>query len=272
MLAAEIAVTLSEEQLSRFNGFPITCPVFEGPMDLLLYLIRRQQIDVYDIPIATITSQFMDYLALMEILDIEIASEFLVMAATLLEIKSRMLLPRPPALLEEEEDEEDPRAELVRRLLEYQQYKGVADALQRRAEEQRRVFSRTSIVPNLPFARPLPGLSGEVDAFSLWTALQSVLARIETMEPAVREVVRPKLTVRSQMLCILQVLASAPEGATFTEIIFCRPEHVPTRYEVIVTFLAMLELMRLRRVAVRQRTLFGEIRLHLLAAQECPVQ
>jgi segregation and condensation protein A len=166
--------TLSEEQMSRFTGYPVTLPVFEGPLDLLLYLIRRQEIDIYDIPVARITEQFLDYLALMEALDIEVAADFLVMAATLMEIKSRMLLPRPPAeLVEEEEDEEDPRAELVRRLLEYQQYKSVAGELNKRAAEQQRVFLRSTVVQELPLLRQDPVLTGNTDAFSLWAALQA---------------------------------------------------------------------------------------------------
>ena len=121
-------ITLSDDQLTRFTGYPVTLPVFAGPLDLLLYLIRRQELDIYDIPIAQITRQFLEYLALLEALDIEVAADFLVMAATLMEIKSRMLLPRPPVLVEEEEEEEDPRAELVRRLLEYQQFKSAAQS------------------------------------------------------------------------------------------------------------------------------------------------
>jgi segregation and condensation protein A len=261
-IAAPSAVQLSEEQLSRFTGYPVTLPAFAGPLDLLLYLIKRNEIDITDIPIARVTAQFLDYLALLEALDVDVASEFIVMAATLLEIKSRMLLPRPPVLVEEDEDEdEDPRAGLVRRLLEYQQYKSAAQSLAQRADEQSRIFPRTTAVEGMPLITQLPELDGNVDAFSLWTALQEVLARVETaVTPAVREVVRPKITIRKQMLHILHLLNAAPDGVTFTQVFFYEDrEHPLTRMEVIVTFLAMLELIRLKRLIISQRKLFGEI-------------
>jgi len=270
MMTAPITINLSEEQLTRFTGYPVTLPVFEGPLDLLLYLIRRQEININDIPIARITAQFLDYLALLEELDVEVAADFLVMAATLLEIKSRLLLPRPPAELREEDDleEDDPRAELVRRLLEYQQYKSAAGLLGQRVEDQKQIFSRTMVVPNLPFARPDAGLAGNPDAFALWTALQEVLARVEAAGPHIREVARPKVTIRQQMLHIIKMLDAAPAGIEFAHLIFFvgRPD-IPTRIEVIVTFLAMLELMRLHRIIVVQDELFGGIKLRAVQQQ-----
>jgi len=267
---------LTEEQLSRFTGYPVALPVFEGPLDLLLYLIRRQELDIYDIPIAVITGQFLDYLALLESLDIEVAADFLVMAATLMEIKSRMLLPRPPVELLDEEEDEDPRAELVQRLLEYQRYKSAAGELNRRAHEQQKVFTRSDVVQEMAMLRPEPKLVGDADAFGLWTALQEVLARIEAAGPAVREVTRPKLTIRQQMLLILAMLEEHPEGVGFSRLFFgeCQ-QTLPARLEVIVTFLALLELMRLRRIEVSQRELFGEIivraaNLGSQASRACP--
>jgi segregation and condensation protein A len=267
MLTAPIGNTLTDEQRSRFTGYPVSVPVFEGPLDLLLFLIRRQQLDITDIPIARITGQFLDYLSLMQELDVNVAADFLVMAATLLEIKSRMLLPRPPAeLLSEEEEAEDPRAELVRRLLEYQHYKAAAQELQERANEEARVFPRTAIVPHLLFSRPEPGLDGDPDAFSLWTALQEVLARVEEAEPRVREVTRRPTTIRQQMMRILHILGAVPTGVPFVEIFLSTgSEGAPTRAEVIITFLAMLELIRLRRITIMQKALFGPILLRALA-------
>jgi len=271
-LPTTVNVTLTEDQLTRFTGYPVTLPEFEGPLDLLLYLIRRQEIDIYDIPIAKITVQFLEYMALMEAMDIELAAEFLVMAATLMEIKSRLLLPRPPAVVEEVEEEEDPRAELVRRLLEYQQYKTAAEDLKKRVGEQTSIFARPDIVPKLALPRPDPVLSGNPDAFSLWKALQEVLVRIEEMGPAVREVARPKVTIRQQMLHILQMLTASPAGVSFSALIFyAERDTVPTRIEVIITFLALLELMRLHRVVVVQPELFGEITLQLAQPEAVPV-
>lgn len=263
MIIAATTITLTEEQLTRFTGYPVTLPVFAGPLDLLLYLIRRQEIDIYDIPIAGIAVQFLDYLALLEELDVEVAADFLVMAATLLEIKSRMLLPRSVLHEEAEEEEaEDPRAELVRKLLEYQQFKSAAGVLQQRANEQQQRFSRTDVVPHLPFARPEPSLAGNPDSFSLWTALQEVLARVEKAGPTIREVARPKVTIRQQMIHLLKLLETTRDGIGFADTIFYAGRvDIPTRVEVIVTFLALLELMRLHRVLVAQDELFGTIRI-----------
>ena len=270
MFTATTSVTLSNEQLSRFTGYPVVLPVFEGPLDLLLYLIRRQEIEIHDIPIAHITQQFLHYLALLEVMDIEIAADFLVMAATLMEIKSRLLLPRPPAMLEDEEEEEDPRAELVRRLLEYQQYKSAAGELQRRVVEQQRLFARPDVVQGLALTRPDAEMDGNPDAFSLWAALQEVLARVETMAPQVREVLRPRLTIRRQMMLILKLLETYPHGVAFAQIFFLDEDGIPpTRGDVIITFLALLELIRLRRIRVEQHELFGAITVHLTVANAC---
>ena len=268
MTIATSSPVLSDEQLSRFTGYPVSLPAFEGPLDLLLYLIRRQQLDIYDIPIAVITGQFLDYLALLEALDIEVAADFLVMAATLMEIKSRLLLPCPPVELLDEEEVEDPRAELVRRLLEYQRYKSAAEELHRRAGEQQRVFSRSAVVGEIPFLRPEPMLTGEADAFGLWAALQEVLARVEAAGPVLREVARPRLTIRQQMLHILKTLEAHPNGVSFASLFFGEDRPVmPTRLEVIITFLALLELMRLHRIEVAQHELFGEIVVRAVKSQ-----
>ncbi len=259
MFTANVTANISEEQMSRFTGYPVTLPLFEGPLDLLLYLIKRQEIDITDIPIAKITAQFLDYVGLLQQFDMELASIFLVMAAELLEIKSRMLLPRPPVFAEDEVEEEDPRAELVRKLVEYQQYKAAAGELEQRAEERKRLFSRSEIVPNLSFMRPDPELAGNPDAFSLWSALQEVLARVEAAEPQVREVSRARITIRQQVLNILKRLDVSPSGIAFIDFFLTPEGDLPTRLEVIVTFLAMLELMRIHRIVVVQEELFGPI-------------
>jgi len=266
MTTALTTKTLLEEPQSRFTGYPVSVPVFAGPLDLLLYLIKRQELDIYDIPIARITEQFLEYLALMDALDIDVAADFLVMAASLLEIKSRMLLPRPPVVEEESpEEESDPRAELVRKLVEYQQFKSAAGELHRLSEAHKRLFPRTDVVPHLSFARPEPLLAGNPDAFSLWTALQEVLARIEAAGPAIREVLRPKVTIRQQMVYLLKLLEASPGGVTFTTVFFFAERVTPpSRIEVILTFLALLELMRLHRVLVRQKANFGEMVLQLI--------
>jgi segregation and condensation protein A len=240
-----------------FIGHPVKLPIFEGPLDLLLYLIRREEIDIYDIPIATITEQYLGYLALLEGLDIEVAGDFLVMAATLMEIKSRCLLPRPPSI-DEDEEEADPRAELVARLLEYRRYKEAAGTLDELAQESRFVLGRPVLNGNgngngsgsAGFV-----LSGEVSAFHLWAAFQEVLSRAKETTPG--EVIRPRFTVGMKVALIAAHLRRAPGGLSFFSLF---SEEI-TKLEVIVTFLALLELIRQKRVRISQRQPFGDILL-----------
>ncbi len=235
-----------------FSGLQVRLPVFEGPLDLLLYLINRQQIDIYNIPIARITAQYLDYLALLEELNLEVAGEFLVMAATLLEIKSRMLLPRA-AQEGDDEEEADPRAALVERLLEYRKYQEVAAALGEKAELQRWVFSRGLLEQEGDGGYLMLNAA---TAFDLWAAVQHVLERAQA-SPVV-ELRRPRVTVAMKIAQISARLREAgAEGADFLALF---PE-VVTRLEVIVTFLAVLEMMRRQMIKVLQRRAFGQIRI-----------
>ena len=250
-----------------FTGHPVKLPpgsgaaAFEGPLDLLLYLIERDEIDIFDIPIEHITSQYLDYLATLESLNIEVAGEFLVMAAQLLEIKSRMLLPQPERPQEDEEDVGDPRAALVARLIEYRHYKAVADELRARAAIQRFVFSRREVVNgngngNGHHEHAYLMLT-DVSAFDLWAAFQNVLSRAAEA-PAGGEVVRPRFTVGQKVAAIVSRLRWAKDGMRFVDLF----DEGATRIELIVTFLALLELIRLRRIRVAQPQLFGEIRVY----------
>jgi segregation and condensation protein A len=241
-----------------FTGHPVKLAIFEGPLDLLLYLIERDEIDVFDIPIEPITNEYLQYLSQLETLNLEVAGEFLVMASHLLEIKSRMLLPQQERPPQEEEEAGDPRAELVARLLEYRRYKHVAEELRARAEVQKYVFSRGLFLTGeeiAPDERPHLML-GEVSAFDLWAAFQDVLNRVR--EPAGGELIKPRFTVPQKIAAIAARLRWAQEGMRFEELF----EEQVTRLEVIVTFLALLELIRLRRVRVAQEGLFGEIRVY----------
>jgi len=243
-----------------FTGHHVRLPIFDGPLDLLLYLIDRDEIDIFDIPIEHITNQYLEYLQQLESLNLEVAGEFLVMAAQLLEIKSRMLLPQEQRPEAEQEEVGDPRAELVARLLEYRRYKHVAEELRARAEIQRFVFSRRSLVEDAPEGtgqdeRPYL-MIGQVSAFDLWAAFQSVLSRAK--EPARSAVDRPRFTVAQKMAAIAARLRWARDGIRFVDLF----EEQYLRIELIVTFLALLELIRLRRVRVAQERLFGEIRVY----------
>ena len=256
---------------NKFTGHKVTLPIFSGPLDLLLYLIRRDEINVHDIPISRIADEFMQYLSMCEELNVELAAEFLVMASTLLEIKSRMLLPKPPKEVEDSEVEaEDPRAELVKKLLEYQQYKHAAERLRELELDEKTRFSRSEIVPNIDFEKPDPALYGNPDVMTLWQALQELLSRAERKAEEIegREIKRPRITIRGQMLHILRMLEeSADKKVSFLSIFVDEEgadnETLRYRVDIIVTFLALLELMRISRIAVKQKEVFGDIFINL---------
>jgi segregation and condensation protein A len=230
--------------------YKVMLEVFEGPLDLLLYLIRQEEIDIYDIPIARITQQYLEYLEFMKSLDIELAGEFLVMAATLLKIKSRMLLPRHEELGEEIED---PRRDLVQQLLEYKKFKEIAERLGEKEYQQRRMFPRprggfdnaAEIIPPEP---PAP----EVGMFELLTAFRQVLERIDKLK--LYEIVGEDISIEERIDFLLRVITQRRQ-MTFMELF----ENEHRRLVMVVTFFALLELMRLGRVSVRQESLFGEI-------------
>jgi segregation and condensation protein A len=222
---------------------------FEGPLDLLLHLIRRDEIDIYDIPIAHITHQYLEMIATMRLLDLEVAGEFLVMAATLMRVKARLLLP-PSPLEEPGEDGGDPRTELVRRLLEYRTFKEVAGTL-REHEERRGKVHPKGYLPRYESTEPLP--LKPVSLFQLLDTLRGVLAK--RGEEAVHEVVLPPVTVEEKMLEIRAAVRQAWGQIRFAEVVVgCR-----TRIEVIATFMALLELIRLGEIAARQYEELGDI-------------
>jgi segregation and condensation protein A len=219
--------------------------VFEGPLDLLLHLIREAKIDIYDIPIAEVTAQYLEMLALMEALDLEVAGEFLVMAATLMEIKSRMLLPRPPAPPPDEEEGDDPRAELVLRLLEYEQYKMAAEQFRALEEAGRLRFTR-AVEPEASESVPLE----ELGPRDLMVALRRMLASFAEAGPPVASLQRERINLRLRMRELWGWLQDSDEPLPFRSLFGSAAR--PSRLEVIITFLAVLELLRLGRVRVYQ--------------------
>ena len=222
---------------------------FEGPLDLLLYLIKKNEINIYDIPITLIAQQYLDYLSVMKSLNLSVAGEFLVMAATLVQIKSRMLLPADETEADEE-DGPDPRDELVRRLLEYKQYKEAASQLDNRERLWREIFGRDH-TPSEP-VRSSEALLEDVTLFDLVDALQGILARIPNAR--LLEIIPENLTVKDRMNLILEVLDDK-ESITFLSLF----EAQAHRLLVIVTFLALLELIRIKLVRVFQGEAFGPI-------------
>jgi segregation and condensation protein A len=227
--------------------------IFEGPLDLLLHLIKKNEVSITDIPIATITAQYLATLELMQSLNLDVAGEFLVMAATLIHIKSRMLLPAGDDEADDDEEGADPRDELARRLLEYQRFKDAADQLQQREVLARDVFVRSTAPAE---EAPAAGFR-DVSVFELLTALRGVLDRLP--KDNVHEVVLEKITVREKMTLLLDTLRG--EGKVLFESLF---GEMKTRTEVIVTFLAMLELVKMRAIRILQEELGGPI--HIEAA------
>jgi segregation and condensation protein A len=222
---------------------------FEGPLDLLLHLIKRDEIDIYDIPIAHITQQYLTYIELMRSLDLEVAGEFLVMAATLMRIKAKMLLPLPS--VGEEEEEGDPREELVQRLIEYRQFKEAAGTLKSREEERRLLYER-GMLPGADEAGPLP--LAPATLFDLLDALNRVMLRIP--EQTVYDVRAETYDVEEKMSLIARTVAE--RGAvSFTALM----QECRARAEVIVTFIALLELVKLGQVGVTQAEPFGDIQI-----------
>lgn len=217
---------------------------FEGPLDLLLYLIRKQNLDILDIPIAEVTRQYMAYIELMQSLKIELAAEYLVMAAMLAEIKSRMLLPRPAAM----EEEEDPRAELVRRLQEYERYRQAAEALERLPRVGRDLYLAAIDAGNLP--RPKVDPKATLD--DLFDAFREVLRRAELYRH--HHIMREPLSVRERMTRILERVGA--EGFVSFEQLFDLKEG---RMGLVVTFLAILELIKESLIVVVQQEPFAPI-------------
>ncbi len=233
---------------------------FEGPLDLLLHLIRKHEVDIYDIPIATVTREYLAYLELLHTLNLEVAGSFLEMAATLTLIKSRMLLPAPE--VEEGEEEVDPRAALVEQLLEYQTCKEAADHLRQRAEAQARIYFRGMESARIETRR---SELRELTLVELLDAFQVVLKELEGQ--AVREIQVEPLTVQDQIGVVLERLA-ARESLLFTDLF----RRQATRTERVVTFLALLELIRLQAVGFRQEVDFGPIWIYRRVAEDGPME
>jgi len=236
------------------QDYRVQLDVYQGPLDLLLYLIRREEVDIYDIPIARITEQFLAYVDMLRQIDPNVVGDFLVMAATLMEIKSRMLLPRPPAA-EGEEELVDPRQDLVRQLLEYKRFRDAAAELAEAAAEQSRRFPRPPLAPR----------SGEVELeledvqiWDLLTAFNALLCSIGR-PPAAHEIVYDDTPVSLHAADIQDRLERENGSLTLDEIFAGR-----SRAEMIGLFLALLELIRQKRVRAEQDRPFGTIIIHLL--------
>ncbi len=236
--------------------YKVRLEIFEGPLDLLLYLIKRDELDIYDISLERITQQYLEYLQAFKELNIDVAGEFVVMAANLIYLKSRSLLPVDQQPPEEDVDEDDPRWDLIRQLIEYKKFKEAAGALQMRELEQERIFARIGD-GSAPEVAPLH--LGEVGIFQLINAFQNVLKRIDAKED-LREMFGENFTVSDKIEQILQSMAGG-KPIRFSDL-FAR---IASRVEIVVTFLALLELIRLKQVRAIQSDPFQEIEIAPLA-------
>lgn len=241
-----------EEEIK--SDYAIKLDVFEGPLDLLLYLIKKNEIDIYNIPIALITQQYLDYLNIIKSLNLDLAGEYLVMASTLIHIKSRLLLPVPEEPSEEEQ-EDDPRAELVKQLLEYQAFKEAAANLAHRPLLERDVFKRSAALPEEKQNRA----SGddeliEVSIFELIEALHAVVSRLDKKE--LLEIDLEKLSLTEIINDVMERLIRE-KSLTFEELLGEKKD----RRRIVYTFLAMLELIKLKMIKAYQTAAFGAIRI-----------
>jgi segregation and condensation protein A len=234
------------------TNYAIKLDIFEGPLDLLLYLIKKNEIDIYNIPIALVTEQYLQYLKMIKALNLDLAGEYLVMASTLIHIKSRMLLPPPE---EPEEEEEDPRAELVRQLLEHKTFKEIAANLGSRPLLERDVFTRAAVLPQ-EVAEPTgdEDVLIEVSVFELIEAFHRIVSQIDKKE--LMEIDLEKLSLTDIINEIMEKL-TVTKNLNFEELLGGRKD----RRRIIYTFLALLELIKLRMVKAYQTSNFGVIRI-----------
>lgn len=236
------------------SEYKVKFEIFEGPLDLLLYLIRKEEVDIYEVNLTRLAQQFIEYLELMRELDLDVAGEFLVMAATLMYIKSRELLPADQrAGAQDEEEGEDPRWELIRQLVAYKKFKDAAARLRELEARQEVIFPHAPVPPELEI--PAPPIRPEVSIFDLLSAVNEVLKRFSARTD-LRDIFEDRWTVSDKIGHILNLLAQRSR-ARFSELFAT----AASRTEIVVTFLALLELVRLRQIVAHQPEPFGEILL-----------
>ncbi len=234
--------------------YKVKFEVFEGPLDLLLYLIKKEEVDIYEVNLTKLATQFLEYLDLMRMLDLDIAGEFLVMAATLMYIKSRELLPKDQQVKPEgEENEEDPRWELIKQLIQYKKFKDAAAKLQKCEIEQENVYPRLGIRAEIE--APSTARRQEASIFDLLAALNRIIKNLNTKSELL-EITDERWTVGDKIEQILNIL-SEKDSIKFSSLF----ESSASKPEIITTFLAILELIRLRQVAAYQQEEFGEIEI-----------
>ena len=245
------------EGLAEHAGWEVALDIYEGPLDLLLHLIRTLEIDIYDIPIAEITDQYLRYIQAMKEWQLDVASDYLVMAATLMQIKSEMLVPRNENQSDElEEVEEDPRQQLVDMLLEYRKYKKASKKLQQK-EEQRAYFHTKLPADVSSYQQNILLEKTDLDAFDLFDVMKKMLAASRLQKPQDTTIAADELTVFDQTQWIKEALTAQQSGrVTFSSLLKQR-----TKPEIVVTFLALLELMKENKIKVKQASSQADIEI-----------
>jgi segregation and condensation protein A len=256
LVAGEPLTIIPKDLYIPPDALEVILEAFEGPLDLLLYLIKRQNLDILDIPIREITSQYVQYIEMMQTIRIEIAAEYLVMAAMLAEIKSRMLLPRPT----EEEDEQDPRAELVRRLQEYERFKQAAEDIDELPRMHRDTFTPSAELPEIHQDRPMP----EIELRELLMAFKDAMSRAEMYSH--HQIQREALSVRERMSKVLDRISAS--GFTDYRTLFTIEEG---RRGVVVTLLAILELVKEQLIDMVQSEPFSPIHIKAASGSQADV-
>jgi len=244
--------------------YKVQFEVFEGPLDLLLYLIKKEEVDIYEVNLTKLATQFIEYVELMRQFDLEVAGEFLVMASTLMYIKSRELLPvEQQVVVEGDDDGEDPRWELIRQLVEYKKFKDAAAKLQVLEVRQESIYPR--LPGKIEFVAEAPAAKTPVSIFDLLNAVNAVLKRIAAKEAGTREIFEDKWSVSEKIELVLKVILERKQ-VRFSELF----ENAANRWEVICTFLALLELIRLKQLACTQPEPFAEIAIVRSQPGEAP--
>lgn len=236
------------------QAYQVKLDTFEGPLDLLLHLINQYEIDIYDIPMAEITEQYMNYIHTMQHLELNIASEYLVMAATLLAIKSQMLLPKQELDVEEEEYMEDPREELMQRLIEYRKYKEAAEVFKEKELDAHQTYTRPPVIfDNLNIERTV--VQGDISIYDMLGALGRMLERKKWREPLDTKIQRTEIPIEQRMDEVLELVKrTRSDGITFDELFTVR-----SKPHVVITFMALLELMKINQVICKQTKHFDTL-------------
>jgi segregation and condensation protein A len=246
----------------RMADYKVQFEVFEGPLDLLLYLVKKEEVDIYEVNLTKIATQFIEYVEVMRELDLDIAGEFLVMASTLMYIKSRELLPVDQQVeVEGEEEGEDPRWELIRQLVEYKKFKDVAAKLQEREAVQENIFPRVPVKPD--FEAPAPRM--QVSVFDLINAVTVILKRFNTQDS--RDIFEDKWTVSEKIETLMTSLRERTK-LKFSDLFAA----ATSRTEVVVTFLAMLELIRMKHIVITQEAAFSDIEISQAPPSALPAE